>query len=270
MGENPICQAISFILMGKGKIMEQIKILVVEDEMIIAADISMTLEEHNYDVIGMAPRGETALEIVKENAPDMVLMDINLKGKLDGIETALLMQEIRPTPIIFLTANVDQASFERAKAVQPYAFLGKPFKATELIRAIELAISRLGSERDMNPENTEKPDSPEDGLALLGDRIFVRFKDRLVKVSITDIIYATAESNYCRIVTAERDHMLAITLKAFEERLSAPQFMRIHRSHLVNLEKLDEVGEVYLRLGKHQVPYSKSYKEELYRRLRTV
>lgn len=66
------------------------------------------------------------------------------------------------------------------------------------------------------------------------------------------------------------DYVLSITLKAFEERLSAPQFMRVQRSYLVNLEKLDEVGEVYLKLGKLQVPYTKGYREELLKRLRTA
>lgn len=231
--------------------------------MIIAADISMTLSQHNYDVIGIAPRGETAFEIIKENAPDLVLMDISLKGSWDGIETATRLQEIRPTPIIFLTSNVDQATFDRAKALQPYAFLGKPFNPTDLIRTIELAISRIKDTTPSLPENTDDEKEP----ILLNDRIFVKHRDSLVKIPITDIFYVTAESNYCRIVTKAKEFVLAITLKAFEERVRAPQFMRIHRSYLINLKMLDEVGEVYLRLGKHQVPYSKGYKEELLKRL---
>lgn len=238
------------------------KILIVEDAMIIAAEISMILEEHDYDVIGMAPRGETAIEMIKENVPDMVLMDINLKGKLDGIETAMLMQEIRPTPIIFITANTDQPTFDRAKVIKPYAFISKPFNSKDLLRTLELAIPRLKEETQL-AEQTPKEDAP----ILLNDRIFVKHRDSLVKISIADIFYVKAESNYCRIVTSAREFVLAITLKAFEERLHAPQFMRIHRSYLVNLKMLDEVGDVYLQLGKHQVPYSKSYKEELLKRL---
>lgn len=244
--------------------MKQIKILVVEDDMIIAADISMTLSQHNYDVIGMAPRGEMAYEMLKDNTPDLVLMDITLKGSWDGIETAKRLQEIRSTPIIFLTANTDQATFDQAKDIRPYAFLGKPFNPTEIIRTIELAVARIEEEnKDKQAQETEEPE-------IMGDRIFVKHRDKLVKIPIVDIVYVTAESNYCRILTHEKEYVLAITLKAFEERLSAPQFMRVQRSFLVNLEKLDEVGEVYLQLGKPQVPYSKGYKDELLKRLRTV
>lgn len=245
--------------------MDQIKILVVEDDMIIAADISMTLSQHNYDVIGMAPRGEMAYEIVKGSAPDLVLMDITLKGTWDGIETATHLQEIRPTPIIFLTANTDQPTFDRAKELRPYAFLSKPFNPTELIRTIELAVARLKEEK-VDSKNPSHADNSE----IMGDRIFVKHRDKLVKIRISDIVYINAESNYCRIVTNDKEYVLAITLKAFEERLSAPQFMRVQRSYVINLEKLDEVGEVYLKSGKHQIPYSKGYKEELLKRLKMV
>ena len=88
-----------------------IKILVVEDEMIIGAKISMQLTSLGYEVTGILPRGEEAIVHVEENKPDIVLLDINLKGKFDGIETALRMQKLADIPIIYLTANADQATF---------------------------------------------------------------------------------------------------------------------------------------------------------------
>jgi DNA-binding response OmpR family regulator len=86
-----------------------IKILVVEDEMIIAAKISMQLTSLGYEVTAILPRGEEALLHMDENKPDIVLLDINLKGKIDGIETAALMQQHNNIPIIYLTANSDEA-----------------------------------------------------------------------------------------------------------------------------------------------------------------
>lgn len=93
-----------------------IKILVVEDEMIIAAKISMQLTNLGYEVTGILPRGEEALLHAAENKPDIVLLDINLKGNIDGIETARQMQLMKDIPIIYLTANADEATFNRAKA----------------------------------------------------------------------------------------------------------------------------------------------------------
>ncbi len=121
----------------------KIKILVVEDEMIIGAKISMQLSNLGYEVTGILPRGEDAILHVEENKPDIVLLDIQLKGKMDGIETAARLQETGNVIIIYLTANSDEATFNRAKLTRPHAFITKPFKQLDLQRAIELVISRM-------------------------------------------------------------------------------------------------------------------------------
>src|SRR6478735_1532119 len=100
-----------------------IKILVVEDEMIIGAKISMQLTSLGYEVTGILPRGEDAILHVKENKPDIILLDINLKGELDGIETACRVREFADIPIIYLTANSDEITFNRAKPTKPSAFI---------------------------------------------------------------------------------------------------------------------------------------------------
>jgi CheY-like chemotaxis protein len=105
-----------------------LKILIVEDEMLIAANISMQLESLGYEVLEIIPRGQEAINAVKIDKPDLVLMDINLKGEMDGIETAIQMQADGHIPVIYLTANADDVHFNRAKATNPYAFLSKPFK----------------------------------------------------------------------------------------------------------------------------------------------
>ena len=120
-----------------------IKILIVEDEMIIAANTSLQLTNLGYEVSGIVSRGEDALLHIKENLPDIVLLDIQLKGELDGIETAHQMQKDFNIPIIYLTSNVDEAHFERAKRTNPYAFISKPFKKLDLQHAIELTANRI-------------------------------------------------------------------------------------------------------------------------------
>ena len=107
--------------MGKSK-----SILIVEDDMIIGANVSLQLTNLGYDIEGLVSRGEEAILHVKENAPDILLLDINLKGALDGIETAKAIQQIQDIPIIYLTANSDEATFEKAKETRPMAFITKP------------------------------------------------------------------------------------------------------------------------------------------------
>lgn len=244
-----------------------IKILVVEDEMIIAAKISMFLTELGYEVTGILPRAEEALLQLVENAPDIALLDIQLKGSMDGIALAQVMQKEHQIPVIFLTANSDDATFQRAKAAKPYAFLAKPFKKLDLQRALELTVSLMANQ--LVGAQKEQPVS-EHTQFILSDRIFVRNKDRMVKIMFEAILYIEAERNYCRIFTKTKEYLLTMPMKNLEDQLPPAIFQRIHRSHIVNLTQVDEVDESTVIIGQKTLPLSKSNREELLMRIKTV
>lgn len=242
-----------------------IKILVVEDEMIIGAKISMQLSELGYEVTGILPRGEEVLNHLKENKPDIVLLDIQLKGKMDGIETAALVEQHFQIPVIFLTANTDDATFNRAKTTRPAAFISKPFKQLDVQRAIELTISRMAGQAE-NMRLSEDRELP----FILSDRIFVRHKDRMVKIMIADILYAEADRNYSRIFTATKEYLLSITLKTIEEKLPDHLFMRIHRSWLINLQQVEAVTENAVMIANREIPLSENLKADLLRHIQKL
>ncbi|MEO6759143.1 MAG: LytTR family transcriptional regulator DNA-binding domain-containing protein [Saprospiraceae bacterium] len=250
---------------------EPIKILVVEDEMIIGAKISLFLVELGYEVLGIIPRAEEALLLLADNPPDIALLDIQLKGPMDGVELATIMQRDYRIPVIFLTANSDGATFQRAKAAKPYAFLVKPFKKPDLQRALELTINLLENRQlTLRPEE-ESPTTPEgDRTYILNDRIFVRHREKMVKILFDTILYIEAERNYCRVVTKAKEYLLTMPMKSLEEKLPPEQFQRIHRSHLVNLRQVEEVDEHSVVIGEKMLPLSKSFREEFLRRIRTV
>lgn len=244
----------------------QVKILIVEDEMLIAAKISTLLTELGYEVTGILARAEDALVQVQKNVPDIALLDIHLKGKMDGVALAQALQKEGELPIIFLTANTDDATFNRAKTVKPYAFISKPFKKLDLQRAIELALSRMAEDQGLEAE----VEGPDESSFILSDRIFVRHKDSMVKIFLEDILYIEAESNYCRIFTQNKEYLLAITLKLMEEKLPTKQFIRVHRSYLVNLAQIDEVAESRVIIARKAIPLSKALREELLKRIQTI
>ncbi len=141
------------------------KIIIVEDKSIVSHDIKRRLEVLGYEVPGIAPSGEKAVELVKEHSPDLILMDIQLQGEMDGIEAANLIRKELDIPIIYLTAFSDEATLKRAMITDPYAYIIKPFEPRELQISIEIALYKHEMEAalaeskdfvDMILKNTEE------------------------------------------------------------------------------------------------------------------
>ncbi len=242
-----------------------IKILVVEDEMLIAAKVSLYLNELGYEVAGIFASAEETLHFLQAYSSDIALVDIQLKGSLDGIALAGLLQDEYGLPVVFLTANFDDATFARAKETKPYAFLSKPLNKLDLRRALELTISHLP---DANKQ--EKTQPLQQANATLSDRIFVHHGEKKVKILLDAILYIQAERNYCRIVTQEKEYLLSMPMKSLEMELPSGQFQRIHRSHIVNLKHVDEMDENAVVIGGKTLLLSKSYQQEFLQRIKSV
>jgi len=134
--------------------MEKPAIFIVEDEAIVANDLKETLRGLGYDVPGIAKSGELALEKVKDLHPDLVLMDIHLAGKMDGVETAGTIHTLYDIPVIYLTAYADKALLERAKITEPYGYVIKPYDERELHSIIEMALYKHRVEREIKKRDT--------------------------------------------------------------------------------------------------------------------
>ncbi|HMI60107.1 MAG TPA: response regulator, partial [Puia sp.] len=126
---------------------EPIQIMIVEDESIVAADLSEELEAGGYGIAGIADRFEDALPLFTDRRVDILLMDIHIHGEKDGIDTAAALMKIRRVPLIYLTAFTDTATVDRVKHTHPSAFLIKPFHADSLRIAIDLALHNFAQEK---------------------------------------------------------------------------------------------------------------------------
>src|SRR6201994_678032 len=117
------------------------KILIVEDELLVARELRKTLERHGFKILGMARTFEKALMIMEESRPSLVLLDIFLKGNLTGIDLAKALNE-KGIPFIYISANSNQQVLEVAKTTDPYGFIVKPFREKDLLVTIEIAKYR--------------------------------------------------------------------------------------------------------------------------------
>lgn len=239
------------------------RVLIVEDDMIIAANMSLQLSKLGYEITGIESRGEEALVHTRLNTPDVVLIDINLKGSIDGIETAYSMQTTADIPIVYITANNDEATFEKAKKTLPFAFLAKPINMQALHRTLSLVKEHINKRKN---EGAVK----EELIEFLNDRIFIRHHGQMVKLLLDEILFVEADRNYCHIVTAKQMYLLTTTLKVMQDKLPGSIFVRVHRSYIVNITRLDVVAESHVEINRKVIPLSKSFKETLLKHLQTI
>ena len=129
--------------------MKPVRILIVEDEAIVAMDIQARLEQRGYAIAGMAATGEDAIRLAAQARPDLVLMDIRLRGEMDGITAASQIRERFRLPVIFLTAHAEETTLQRAKVAEPFGYILKPFEERELHTLIEMALYKHRAEEEI-------------------------------------------------------------------------------------------------------------------------
>lgn len=371
--------------------MKKTKILVVEDEAIVAKDIQNTLIKLGYDVPATASSSVTAFQKVEELKPDLVFLDIKLKGDIDGIEIAEQIKKAYKIPVIFLTSFVDKTTLDRAKVTEPYGYIVKPFNETDLQTTVEMALYKFSRDTEIRdnhqrfanalttlneaiiitdtdckitflnpkaetitgfnnevasgielfkimkienessqPVNQEEmvrmmnipqisnlrnstvtisrdnsvlstdiisspirdendllignallirnrsehgalPTGPNAELPLVNQVIqnyfFVKKGSMLVKVFLDNIQWIQAMDNYVIIQTNQDQFVIHSTMKDVEAKLPSEKFMRVHRSYIIPLEKINVLDENTVVITDKTIPIGKSYRDAFLSRL---
>ncbi len=232
--------------------MNALKIGIVEDDLIIARSIGEMLIASGYSVAGPARRYSEAVELLESDQPDLVLLDIRISGKMDGIDVAHTIRRSFEIPFIFLTANTDFQTIERAKEVEPAAFLAKPVTKAQLFAAIEIAIAtHVGRTA---PAQALAP-NPSPG-------VFVKDGAAFRRIFFNEILYAESLNNYLRLVMAQGEEVvMRSTLGDFLA--EAPGFLQTHRSFAVAADKVSKVHATEIQAGNQTVPLSKTYRNDV-------
>ena len=236
--------------------MDHLKIGIIEDDLLIAESITLTVQQIGYIATQPVRNCADAIKMIKADSPDLLLIDIVLDGDLDGIDLAAIVNKEYGIPFIFLTANSDRGTVERAKEVKPHAFLVKPFNEQDLFSSIEIAFSNYNDARKAEKEN-------DNAVSYLKDVIFIKESQLFHKVEINEILYIESDNVYLNIHTAKRQYVVRTKLDSFINGFTKGVFFRVHRSYAVNLKHLDTINSITVKVAGKDIPTHKIYRDEL-------
>ena len=221
------------------------KILIVEDEAVIAADLRVILEKLGYEC-HEADKGIEALHLINKVNFDLFLLDISISGEMDGVELAGKIRSQSKSPLIFITSYFDHQTLDRVKSIKPEAYIVKPFEERNLTVNIELALFHSKS-------NT--------GKKINAEKLFVKDQNELIALPPEEILFIEADDNYSKVFTVERQYLLSHPIIRVEEKLVDQSFIRVHKSFIVNLNKVTSIQEGYIFISEHKIPLGRTYRQ---------
>jgi len=228
---------------------EKVNVLIVEDEAITALDLSEGLQQCGYAIAGIAGDARAAKSLFEEKEVDIVLMDIQLKGEKDGVDTVMELMKMRKRPVIYLTAFTDAATVDRVKNTYPGAFLTKPYHVDNVRIAIELALHNFAAGKAPEPDQPVRP-ADREPLLRLNDSLFVKMNYRFVKLPLSSICYVVADNNHVQLITSEKKYVLRLSLNQVLDSIGWERLIRIHRSYAVNIDAVSSFTEQEVTVNK--------------------
>ena len=216
-------------------------ILIVEDDFLNRRLTKKILHENGYEVLE-AKNADEALAILNKGLVDLAILDINLgDGEMDGISLGNLIQNKQKVPFIYLTAYENTKVISEAIATSPYSYLTKPFKNSDLVASIELAIIKSGKEDKPKPT------------------ILVKDGEYKVELTIEDINYIESEGNYLLFHTDKKTYKCRSTIAQILEVLPSSKFLQVHRAFVVNKDKIEKSNSKSVVVNGVEIAISKNY-----------
>ena len=233
---------------------DSIKILIVEDNVVIADDMQEMLEEIGYNIVDNVISYEKAVEALENNEVDLVLIDVILATEKTGIDLGRHIREHYDIPFIFVTSNSDRGTVEKAKLVNPNNYVVKPFEQSDLFAAIEITLSNF-------VPSGKKPKNSNGGEKILKDSIFIKKNNLFHRVPFTNIQFIKADNVYLEIKTQEKDFLVRSSLKDYLQKLPEDKFFRVHKSYIINIDHIEAINSKDVVINGETIPISKDFRD---------
>lgn len=219
-------------------------ILIAEDDILIAEHLKDIVLSFNYNVIGIAHKKDKVIELIEKNVPDVALLDINMENKYDGIEIGEYIQKNYNFPIIYITAHSEKETIEKALKTKPSGYIVKPFKDMEIFSSIQIAFDKFRSNKSDN---------------------YILIKDgyKVAKLYVFDILFVKSDNNYVEIFTKDNKYIERISLASIIESIDSDNFVKVHRSYIINTDYVREIKSLSVIVGDYEIPVARKYRKEL-------
>jgi two-component system, LytTR family, response regulator LytT len=239
---------------------QSIKIIIVEDEAIIAERLYGDLIDFGYDVVDPCLSPEEAMEKIETEQPDLILLDINLKSDINGIQLGEWINSKFNIPFIFITANTDEATVAKAIKVKPAGFLSKPIQLKSLIGTIQVAI--------FNHQNNKI----QTVIDATSKYYFIKSGNNYHRIDWTNVLYIESDKKHALVYEDETKAPFALrtTLEMLAQQLSTFHFVRIHKSFLVNVRHIKSFTATDVTIGSKKLAIGEVYRAGLLHYIQTL
>lgn len=245
---------------------DTIKVLIVEDNALFALEVEMLIFNLGYEVLKVVNNSEDALATIAFNPPDLIIMDVDIEGNLNGIEVAEKISH-RQIPVLFVTSMRDKNLYEKAKKTSLVGYLIKPFDEISLQSAIEFGLSSL---HQKNIGQQQFKGWKED--FIYKEKLLIKQGSQLRKLNIRDILVGTAKGNYCDIQTLTEKHVINLSLTKFLQMLPEGEFIRIHKKHIVQVKHISNIilSDSMVEINGKQFPIGRAFKDALLKQFKIL
>lgn len=226
------------------KINKSYRILIVDDETTIAEMCETMLTDLGYQVVGKAHTYNSAIAQMQSKQIDLIMLDIDLKEEKNGIDLANHIKSELKIPFLYLTSFADNLTVKMAVQTIPEAYLIKPFTEEDLFTTIEVIRSKKEIDHTIQIKNGHE----------------------VINLSANDVALIKSDNNYLELYVNQKKHLIRSSLETFLKENDYPNFVRIHRSYVVNLLKVSSFSRQHVIVGDFKCPISRSYKQELFER----
>ena len=228
--------------------MEHIKILIVEDEVLIAEDLKDILKTFGLKKIEMVHDKASAFENLRLNKPDIAILDIRMEKELDGLEIGEFIQNNYKLPFIFITAHSDIEMIKKIIKTKPVGYITKPFKKSDLFANINLAIEQLTT----------------------NNKLFIKDGYSTHVININEIVYIESEGNYINIFTSGKKYLSRQNMESVLLDLDSNDFLKIHRSYIINLNKVKKYSSKEVIINEITLPISKTFYDVFIEKMKKI